>query len=91
MPENLWNWIMGAMAALIGGAWAHVHRRISYTHRRIDRLEDELRTDIRKGFHEASEGRSRIWEGLTSYRREMKEDLKSMEDRIVRVINGRRE
>jgi len=91
MPDNLWNWIVGAMAAMIGGAWAQVHRRISYTNRRMDRLEDEFRNDIREGFREASEGRSRIWEGLTSYRREMKEDLKSMEDRIVRVINGGRE
>lgn len=88
MPDELWKWAVATLTAIVGGAWAQMHRRISHTHRRIDRVEDEFRGDIREGFHEASEGRNRIWQGLTDYRREMKEDLKSMEDRIVRVING---
>ena len=91
MVEDLLKWAVGALGAAFGGACTYVHRRIASTHRRIDRLEDELRSDIRNGFKEASEGRSRIWEGLTESRREMKEDLKSMEERIVRVINGGRE
>lgn len=91
MVDDLWKWAVGALTMVVGGAWAQVHRRISYTDRRIDQLEDEFRSDIREGFKEASEGRNRIWQGLTDYRREMKEDLKSMEDRIVREINGGQE
>ena len=91
MPDDLWKWFVGMLTVVLGGAWAHVHKRISYTHGRIDRLEDELRADIRDGFKEAGVGRHRIWEGLTESRREIKEDLKSMEDRIVREINGGRE
>lgn len=91
MVEDLWKWAVAALTLLVGGAWAQVHKRISHTHRRMDRLEDEFRSDIRKGFHEAGEGRNRIWQSLTDYRREMKEDLQRMEDRIVRVINGEQE
>ena len=91
MIDELWKWALGVLTLLVGGAWAQVHKRISFVHSRVDRLEDELRTDIREGFREASEGRARIWEGLTSYRRETKEDLQKMEDRIIRVINGGQE
>lgn len=85
------KWAVGALGAAFGGACTYVHRRIASTHSRIDRLEDELRADIRDGFKEASEGRSRVWQGITESRKEMKEELKHMEDRIVRVINGGRE
>ncbi len=88
MLEYAWKWAVGVLTAVAAGAWAHVHRRISNVERRIDRVEDEFRADIREGFHEASEGRTRIWKGLTDGRREMKEDLQKMEDRIVKVING---
>lgn len=88
MVEDFFKWAVGGLGATFAGACTYVHRRIASTHRRIDRLEDELRADIRKGFRESSEGRGHIWQGLTDYRREMKEDLKSMEDRIVQKING---
>ena len=94
MPEELWKWAgitLAALTAVVGGAWAQTHRRISHTHRRIDRVEDEFRSDIRKGFQEASEGRGRIWQGLNDHRKELKEDLQKMGDRIVREINGGRE
>ena len=67
-----------------------MHRRIFHTHQRIDRVEDKYQTEIRDGFREANEARDRIWQGLGEHRKEMREDLKSMEDRIVRVINGGR-
>ena len=50
--DELWKWALGALTLLVGGAWAQVHKRIAFTHRRIDRLEDKFGSDIREGFRE---------------------------------------
>lgn len=86
--DDLFKWIGGLILAVLSGGWVHTHRRISRVEDDVKDTKNVLAEKIDQGIREARDARKAVYGKIEDHRIEAKTDMREMKNDILKAIRG---